>query len=551
MNSAYGRLCIMMFLQYFAWGVWFVTLGSFIVFNAGENAWFTDNFVGAAYSTSAIAGMISPFFVGMIADRFFSTQWVLAVLHLVGAALLLALSMITNQGVFYWVMLAFFLCYMPTLALTNSISFHHLAEPAKQFPYVRVLGTIGWIVAGIVTGGLLVGGSLFEEITATEAALKKANAAAGIAGVSDKEMPAAEKLAAAEKWLASDAQPEVHAELETRIAELKKHVAKDVELEPVSVPSLIVAPNELWNATGHPGRMSELSLANLSGFRLFNLRLFGVGTGMETTTLPMQLGSFAMLLLGLFCVTLPHTPPGRQGEKIRIGDVLGLDALAMLKRWPFLVFIIGSFLVTIPLQFYYSFANPFLNDNGMTAAAAKMTLGQMSEIIFMLLMPFFFLRLGVKYMLLIGMLAWAVRYLCFAYGFEHGMWMIYVGILLHGICYDFFFVTGQIYVDNEAGPANRGAAQGFIAFVTLGVGGFIGANLSGIVYATLKQSEFAIGNTVLFSFPPVESLWTVYWLIPAVFSAVLMVLFAVTFFDKIKDPKAAIQGETVPQDPPA
>lgn len=392
------RLSVMMFLQYLTWGTWFVSLSAYLSANTGTagKQIFPDGFVGRAYGTAAIAAMIAPFFVGMVADRFFATQHVLGVLHIVGAGLLLYLSTVESAGLFYAVMLLYFLCFMPTLALTNSLSFHHLPNPGRQFPGIRVLGTISWICAGQLTGAM----------------------------------------------------------------------------------------------------------------------------GWGESNMAMQVAAGFSLLLGVYCFFLPHTPPKNVGHAVTARDVLGLDALALMKRWPFAVFVVGSFLVAIPLQFYYNYTNTFLTNIGVENATGKMTIGQMSEIFFMLLMPLFFARLGVKWMLLVGMLCWALRYVLFAFGNStDAMWMLYIGLFLHGICYDFFFVTGQIYVDNEADEKIRGAAQGFIAFITLGIGGFIGAELSSYVdRQTITTGDFSHN-------------WQTFWLVPAALAAAVMVLFAVAFHD--------------------
>lgn len=418
MDPTRTKLRVMMFLQYFVWGAWFVTLGTYLGANIGEGKPFSEGFIGYAYSTAAIGAIISPFFVGMVADRFFASQHMLAVLHLVGAGILWSLTGIQEQWVFYGVMIAYFLCYMPTLALTNSLSFHHLDDPGKEFPGIRVLGTIGWIIAGLAVGW----------------------------------------------WW----------------------------------PSI-------------------------------------TGNTIEDTTVPMKIAAAASVVLAVYCLVLPHTPPAGKGQKITVRDILGLDALQLMSRFSFAVFVIGSFLITIPLQFYYSYTNPFLNELGMENAAGKMTMGQMSEIFFMLLMPFFFVRLGVKWMLLIGTACWAARYFLFAYGsvgefwYDPGTLMLYGGILLHGVCYDFFFVTGQIYVDNQADKSIRGAAQGFIAFVTLGVGAFLGTNLSGVV-EKMVRGEGGID-------------WTTFWLIPGIGAAVVMVLFALSFHEPKTAPEEMLAEE--------
>jgi nucleoside transporter len=423
----------MMFLQYFVWGAWFVTLGTYIGANTGDSGRriFDDGFIGAAYGTAAIAAMIAPFFVGMVADRFFATQRMLAVLHLAGAGVLYYLSTVGSQALFYAVLIGYFLCYMPTLALTNSLSFHHLQNPEKQFPAIRVLGTIGWIVAGMLVGFL-------------------------------------------------------------RRMDDGTYVL--VLNEPYGLPIS------------------------------YNANLAAQSASIEPTATPMLIAVAMQVVLAIYCLVLPHTPPSGRTDKITASEVLGLDALRLMKSWSFAVFVIGSFLIAIPLQWYYNYTNFYLNDIGVENAAAKMILGQVSEIFFMLLMPFFFMRLGVKYMLLVGMLCWSVRYALFAAGDAgSGMWMLYIGILLHGICYDFFFVTGQIYVDSKADKSIRGAAQGFITFVTLGVGSFIGANLSGFI-DRLVRTQMEMG-------------WFTFWILPSIGAAVVMVLFALAFYDGAKPVK--------------
>jgi nucleoside transporter len=383
------KLFTMMFLQYFVWGCWYVTLGTYL----GETLGFQGQQIGLAYGTTAVAAMISPFFVGMIADRFFATERILTVLHIIGGVILFFASQVQTFLPFYLVLLSYTLLFMPTLALTNSLSFHQMQNPGKEFPVIRVLGTVGWIVAGNIIG----------------------------------------------------------------ILEL------------------------------------------------------------ESSPVQLQLAAGSSILLGVFCFVLPHTPPKRTPERITMRDVLGLDALELLKERSFAIFVLGSFLISIPLQFYYTFANPFLNEIGVENAAGKMTLGQVSEIGFMLVMPWFFVRLGIKRMLAIGMLAWVCRYLFFAFGDVSALtWMLYAGILLHGICYDFFFVTGQIYVDRKAPTHLRAAAQGLIAFVTLGVGFFVGSWLSGLIVDYFVKPE---GTHA----------WNAIWLVPAVGAAMILALFTLLF----------------------
>ena len=391
-SSVRVKLSTLMFLQYFVWGAWYVTMGTWL----GETLHFSGEQIGLAAGTTALAAMISPFFVGMVADRFMATERILAALHVLGGAVLFVAAGQTSFKGVYVALLVYTLCYMPTLALSNSLSFRQMHDPGVEFPPIRVLGTIGWIVAGLVIGTL----------------------------------------------------------------------------------------------------------------------------GLEATATPLRLAGGASVLLGLFCLALPHTPPmdaqGRATAGQDVRSILGLDALKLLGERSFAVFVLGSFLICIPLQFYYAFANLFLNELHVTNAAGKMTLGQGSEIFFMLVMPWFFRRLGVKWMLLVGMLAWTARYTFFAFGTHADLvWMLYAGILLHGVCYDFFFVTGQIYVDQKAPGDLRAAAQGFIAFVTLGVGMFIGSWASGRVV-----DAFVVGT---------GHDWHRIWLVPAAGAAVVFLLFAFFF----------------------
>src|SRR5271156_5096130 len=390
------RLGAMMFLEYFIWGAWYVTLGTWLA----SSLHFTGQQIGLAAGTTAVGAMIAPFFVGLVADKLFATQRVLAVLHLVGGALLFAASQQEAFSRIYVLLLLYCLCFMPTLALTNSLAFRQMRDPKEEFGPIRVLGTAGWI-----TGGLLVG----------------------------------------------------------------------------------------------------------------SLRL-------ESTARPLQLAATLSILMAIYCLTLPDPPPLAREGRFTLASVFPREAVALLRERSMAVFAIASFLICIPLQFYYAFTNLFLNESGVHNAAGKMTGGQMSELFCMLLIPWFFRRLGVKYMLVAGMSAWVLRYLLFAYGnADSNVWMFWLGILLHGICYDFFFVTGQIYIDRKAPEGLRAAGQGLITLITYGLGMFAGSWLSGMVVDGYAYTT-ALGAT--------GHDWHAIWLFASAFSGVVLLLFLFTFSDK-------------------
>ena len=389
------QLSVMMFLEFFIWGGWFVTMGTYL----SKTLQATDIQNGLAYGTQSLGAIIAPFIIGLIADRFFPAQKILGVLHLAGAALLYYVSTVDNFSDFYAPLLGYMILYMPTLALVNSVSFKQLTNPEKEFSSIRVWGTIGWIVAGLIIG-----------------------------------------------WLA-------------------------------------------WEQKG--------LLVNT--FRL-------------TAALS--------AVLGVFSFTLPNTPPAAAGSKITMREIIGLDALSLLKDKSFLIFFLSSMLICIPLAFYYQETNKFLNELNVSGAAAKMSMGQMSEMVFMVLMPLFFRKLGIKKMLLLGMLAWVIRYLLFGFGDAgSGVSLLYIGIILHGICYDFFFVTGQIYTDERAGEKIRSSAQGMITLATYGVGMLIGFWFAGIISEHFKTAD---GHD-----------WKNIWMVPAAIAAAVTLLFLVFF----KDPK--------------
>jgi len=448
------RLSVMMFLEFFIWGAWQVTAAKYLGLIG-----FTGDQIGTVYAVGPIAGILSPFFVGVIADRFVATERMLGVLHLAGAGLMYAATRLMadaspSPGMITLMIFLYTLTYFPTIALANTLAMHAMSDPAREFPRVRVFGTLGWIAAG-------------------------------------------------------------------------------------------------------------LTLAY---------------TGWGNTIGMFHLAAGAAALLGLYSFTLPHVPPPAKGQAVSLKQILGLDALVLFKNRSFAVFLISSFLICIPLAFYYQLAERTVTQAGIENPPFKMTFGQMSEIFFMLVMPWFFVRLGVKWMLLAGMAAWVIRYALFAMGAPESIhWMIYAGVLLHGICYDFFFVTGQIYTDAVAPPGIRAQAQGLLVLFTLGLGMCIGAFAGGRVEAMYTPPEVeAMKKVAAETAKKVETLeaavlkggdgaagakneldeaktllnqqtvaylnklnWRMIWAIPAALAAVIMVAFALVFRDDRKPAAAA------------
>ena len=392
------KLAVMMFLEFFIWGGWYVTISTWV----SQTLHFSGVQTGWIVGSTAIGALVSPFLAGWVADNLMSAQYMLALLHLVGAVLLYLASQQTHYGPLYGFILAYAVLFMPTLGLANTVAFRHITNPKTEFAPIRVLGTIGWICAGLLV-------SYFKA---------------------------------------------------------------------------------------------------------------------DATSLPLRISAVASIVMAIYAVTLPSTPP-QATEPFSVGNLFPVEVRRMFRDKSFLIFAIASFLICIPLQFYYAFTNPFLNQIGVTNAAGKMTGGQMSELFCMLLIPWFFRRLGVKWMLVSGMLAWVLRYALFAYGDPGaGVWMLWLGILLHGICYDFFFVTGQIYTDRKAPLAYRSAAQGLITLITYGVGMLVGAWLSGVVvdkYSTTLADGSQAHN------------WHAIWIVAGALSLVVLLLFTVIFKDEDDD----------------
>lgn len=390
------KLMVMMFLMFSTWGAWYGQMGKYLFTTLHA----TGDQIGSAYATFSIASIVAPFFMGMVADRFFSAQKVMGVLNILGAIILYFLIQNQDPDTFFWYILAYTLTFAPNLALSSSIAMNQMQNPEKEFPSIRVIGTIAWIV-----------------------------------------------------------------------------------------------------------------VTNIVGF-------YGVG---DKVTI-FQIAMFNSVAWAIFAFTLPNTPP-KATKATSFGQILGTDAFVLFKDRSFLVFFICSILVCIPLSFYYAHANLSLTESNMTNVENKMSLGQVSEVLFMLLIPFALSKFGIKKMLIVGLIAWIIRFVCFGYGDGiSSEWMLYLAIILHGVCYDFFFVTGQIYTDNKAGEKIKNSAQGLITLATYGIGMGIGSILSGKV---LDKYTTKIGEVSTHD-------WTAVWMVPAAISAVVLLIFILVFKDNTR-----------------
>jgi len=389
------RLMVMMFLQFFIWGSWYVTGGNYMHSHG------MGDIIYLAYMVSPIGSIVSPFFMGMIADRFFSVQRVMGVMHILSGIFVMCAPWLgaTSPALFLMFLLFHMLCYMPTVGLAAATAFHLVDDKEKEFPLIRLFGTFGWIGAGIIV-------SLF---------------------------------------------------------------------------------------------------------------LHG-----DDTALPMYVAGVGGILMGLYSFTLPDVPPQGVGKKISFRDIIGLDALKQLNSRPFVIFIIGLLLISIPFSIYFPYVPIFLKAAAISDPAFKMTFGQMSEVLFLLMMPWFFRKLGIKWVMVAGLLAWSLRYALFAVGAPDAVvWMLITGILLHGACYDFVYVASQVYIDKKATPAIRAQAQGFFVLISYGVGQGLGTLCSGWIYNSIMggSAEATLGQ------------WQLFWIIPLIFSVVVTILFTLGFKD--------------------
>jgi nucleoside transporter len=392
------RLMAMMFLQFFIWGSWYATGGNYM-----RNHGMTD-VIYLVYLASPIGSIVSPFFLGMIADRFFPVQRVMGTMHILSGISVIAAPAIGHNSppLFLTLMFLHMLCYMPTVGLATATAFHLVKDKEKEFPVIRVFGTLGWIAAGIIVSYFL------------------------------------------------------HA---------------------------------------------------------------------DTTPVPMYVAGAASLLMGVYCFTLPHIPPRGAGKKILFRDIIGMDVLMKFSSKPFIVFIAGLLLISIPFASYFAYVPLHLQSAGVADPAFKMTFGQMSEVIFLLLMPWFFKRFGIKWVLIMGLFAWALRYGLFSFAAPSGIaWMMIIGILLHGACYDFVYVASQVYIDHNVAPQFRAQAQGFFVLVAYGVGQGLGTLVAGFIFNTIMEGDTSD-----------PSHWQTFWLVPFLFAVLVTVMFAIGFKETPKE----------------
>jgi len=405
------KLSLFMFVQYFIWGSWYVSMGTYLA-NVLK---FSGQQIGVAYGAFAIGSMISPFFVGLIADRYFASEKLLAVLGILGGVVLCALPQLTAFNAFYPTLILYCALYAPTLALGNSLSFHQLADSKKDFPRVKIFSAVGWIAGGV-------------------------------------------------------------------------------------------------------------TLSLLKG---------------EQSSIQFYIAGGASMLLGLISLALPHTPPRKTGANVRFSEILGLDALALMKKRSFAIFIACMFLICVPLYFYFVMMSIYLTELQWSGLAGKMTLAQVSDVIFLFLLPMMLRRLGYKKTIFLGILAWVARYFLLAGSVNAPSiqtLLIFGAILLHGVCYDFLFIAGQLYVDAEANERIRGACQGFIAFILWGIGSFVGTLLAGKVLG--MHTVTGLGGVIQHNWQPI-------WLTPA-FGAVGVLILFVIFF---REPKTSARPPIEKPDP--
>ena len=385
----------MMFMQFFIFGAWYVTVGNYMTAEG------QSDLIHWAYTVGPIAALISPFLLGRVADRFFPMEKVLAVLNIGGGLTMVGATVVeaSSGGLFVAFLLGHTLCFFPTLGLTSTLTFHNITHPEKQFPLIRVWGSVGWVLAGVLV-------------------------------------------------------------------------------------SLVL--------------------------------------GADESVLPLEIAAVTSFVLGIYCLTLPHTPPKATSSGHTFRDILGLDTLKQLKTRPFIIFILCELLISIPLSTYYAYAPVYINAVGIGNPAWWMSFGQTMEVLFMFLMPLVLIRLGVKQMIVIGFAAWVLRFILFSFSAPDGVfWMILAGIMLHGICFDFVYIAGQIFVDRQVTPDMRGQAQGLLVMLRSGVGMALGAQLSGWLFRALMNAD-----------PSHLDAWRYFWGIPAIGALSILVCFALFFSER-------------------